>query len=123
MIIQGITLSDYFCNRNSKSWVYRDDILSAHNSINTALDELLRTLFALNNELIPSVKWKIFLSQYLKWLPNKFVGSLNEILLLKDFSVEELQRCRKALNFLWKQILPKVEDEVRMKFNEFAKSV
>jgi len=122
-MIEGMTQSDYFCNRVSKSWIYRGDILSAHNSINAALDDFFKALFALNNELIPSTKWKIYLSKNLKWLPKKFNESLNEILLIKDFSIEELQRRRKALNYLWKQTLPKAEKEIGMKFDEFAKLV
>ncbi len=123
LMIEGMTQSEWYCNMGSKLWIYRSDILSAHYSINNALDELLKALFALNNELIPSEKWKIYFSQNLRWLPKKFSKSLKEIILVKDFSIEELRRRRKALNYLWRQILPKAEKEIGMKFNEFAKLV
>jgi predicted nucleotidyltransferase len=123
LMIEGMTQSEWYSNTDSKSWIYRSDILSAHYSINNALDELLKALFVLNNELIPSEKWKIYFSQNLKWVPKKFSESLKEIILVKDFSVEELRRRKKALNYLWRQILPKAEKEIGMKFNEIAKLV
>lgn len=123
MIIEGITQSEWYCNVMSKSWVYRGDVLSAHHSINNALEELLKALFALNNELLPAKKWQIYQSYSLKWLPDRFREKLMQITIVKSVSIEELQRRRDALNYLWNQMLPRAEKEVAMKFSQFKKLV
>jgi len=72
---------------------------------------------------LPGSKWRIYLVQRLEWLPKEFNEKLREVLLIKDFSIKELERRRSALNYIWRQILPKAEKEVGMKFNEFKKLV
>ncbi|RLE72839.1 MAG: hypothetical protein DRJ37_01910 [Thermoprotei archaeon] len=123
LIIEGVTQSDWYCNTVSESWIYRNDPISAHYSIICALEELVKALFMLNNELLPPSKWRIYLVQSLKWLPEEFNEKLKEVLLVRDFSIEELKRRRESLNYLWRQVLPKAEREVGMKFSEFKKLV
>ena len=123
LIIEGVTQSEWYCNVVSESWIYRNDVVSAHYSIFIALDELVKALFMLNNRLLPGSKWRIYLVQRLEWLPEEFNEKLREVLLIKDFSIKELERRRSALNYIWRQILPKAEKEVGMKFNEFKKLV
>lgn len=123
MIIEGMTQAEWYCNDVSESWVYRGDIVSAHYSINSALEHLMKALFGLNGELFPSEKWVAYLVHKLEWLPQRFDEKLREVILLKELSVEELQRRRNALSYLWKQMLPRAEKEVGMKFEEFKKLV
>jgi len=123
LIIEGVTQSDWYCNTVSESWIYRGDPVSAHLSIYYALEELVKALFMLNNELLPGGKWRFYMVQRLKWLPRGFNEKLREILLLRDFSVRELERRRSALNHLWRQVLLRAEKEVGMKFSEFRKLV
>ena len=123
MLIEGMTQSEWYCNIMTNSWILRGDILGAHYSIYFALDELLKAIFALNNELLPNKKWRIYQVQRLKWLPKKFNEKLKEIMLMKNNSVKEIQRRRNALNYIWKQMLPIAEKEIGMKFNEFKKLV
>jgi len=123
LIIEGVTQSEWYCNVVSESWVYRNDMVSAHYCINIALDELIKALFMLNDKLLPAYKWRIYLVQHLGWLPEKFNEKLREVLSIKDFSIEELERRRDALNYVWRQVLPRAEKEVGMKFDEFKKLV
>jgi len=123
IIMEGITQSEWYCNEGSESWIYRSDMMSANRSINIALEYLMKALFGLNNQLLPDEKWRIYQGQRLKWLPKRFKEKLKEIILIKDISIKELQRRRNALNYLWKQMLPKAEKEVGMKFDEFKKLV
>ena len=123
LIIEGVTQSDWYCNVVSELWIYRNDPISAHYSIYYALEELVKAIFMLNNELLPASKWRVYLVQRLKWLPKEFNEKMREVLLVKDFSLKELERRRKALNYLWQQVLPKAEREVGMKFSEFKKLV
>ena len=87
LIIEGVTQSEWYCNVVSESWVYRNDIVSAHYCINIALDELIKALFMLNDRLLPAYKWRIYLVQRLGWLPEGFNEKLREVLLVKDFSI------------------------------------
>jgi predicted nucleotidyltransferase len=123
MIIEGMTQSEWHCNDCSESWVYRNDIESAHRSINLALEYFMKAIFGLNNELLPDEKWLMYEVRRLKWLPEGFNEKLKEIILIKDISIKELRRRRNALNRLWKQVLPKAEKKVGMKFDEFKRLV
>jgi predicted nucleotidyltransferase len=123
MIIEGITQSEWYCNDCSESWVYRNDMISAHRSISLALEYLMKALFGLNNQLLPDEKWLMYQAQQLSLQPKGFNEKLEEITLIKEFSTKELQRRRNALNYLWKQMLPIAEKEVGMRFDEFKKLV
>jgi predicted nucleotidyltransferase len=123
MIIEGMTQSEWYCNENSESWVYRNDMISAHRSMSLALEYLMKALFGLNNQLLPDEKWLMYQVQRLSFVPERFNEKLKEIILVKDLSRRELQRRRNALNYLWKQMLPRAEKEVGMKFDEFKRLV
>jgi len=123
MIVEGMTQSEWYCNYSSEAWVHRNDLISAHYSIDLALKYLMKALFGLNNQLLPDEKWQMYQVQRLKWLPRGFKEKLKEIIFVKDLSIKELQRRRNALNYLWKQMLPKAEKEVGIKFDEFKRLV
>lgn len=119
MIIEGMTQSEWCCNDLSESWVHRGDVICSHYSLNNGLDELLKALFALNGKLLPPKKWRVYLSRDLERLPNGFTDNLKQMMLIGAISLEELQRRREALKYLWRQMLPIAEKKVGMKFNEF----
>ncbi len=123
MIIEGVTQSEWYCNEASESWVHRGDVMSAHRSINLALEYLFKALFGLNNQLLPSEKWLMYEAQQLSWLPEGFSRMLRKITLVREVSVGELQKRRSALNYLWRQMLQRAEKETGMKFSEFKKLV
>ena len=123
MIIEGMIQSEWYCNIVSESWVYRGDVVSAHYSINAALEELLNAVFAINKELFPPKKWRIRQSFHLRWLPKEFRAKLEQIMQVKALSTKELKRRRAALNYLWEQVLPRAEEEVGMRFGEFKTMV
>jgi predicted nucleotidyltransferase len=97
----------------AETWIERGDLLSAHYSINYATDLVLSILFALNKEFMPPQKWRIFYSYQLEWLPADFRRLLEESILVKDFSAEDLKRRIKALRRLWKEIILKIEHETK----------
>ncbi|MBO3754064.1 MAG: nucleotidyltransferase domain-containing protein [Candidatus Brockarchaeota archaeon] len=123
MIIEGLTQSEWYCNTVSESWVHRGDMVSAHRSINLALEYLFKALFGLNNQLLPSEKWLAYQAQQLSWLPEGFNKMLREITLVREVSIRELRRRRSALNNLWRQMLQRAKKETGMKFSEFKKLV
>lgn len=123
MIIEGMTQSEWHCNTCSEAWAYRGDMVSAHRSIGLALEYLLEALFGLNGRLLPHEKWLAYQARGLEWLPDGFEERLEEVLIVRDLSAGELRRRREALNHLWRQMLPRAEEEVGMKFSEFRRLV
>lgn len=123
MIIEGMVQSEWYCNEVSESWIYRNDIVSAHFSIDIALKYLMEAIFGLNKQLLPGEKWIMYQVKKLKWLPKRFNEKLKEIILVKEISTKELKKRRNALIFLWEQMLTRAEKEVGMKFDEFEKLI
>jgi len=123
ILIENMTQCEWHCNAMALGWIYRGDIVSAHYSVNCALECFIKVLFALNKEFDPGEKWRLFCLHALQWLPKNSEKYLKEPLKVRDFTLEELERRRRALNYLWQATLPKVEEEVKMKFEKFKKLV
>jgi predicted nucleotidyltransferase len=94
-----------------ETWINRGDLISAHYCATYALDLLIRILFALNREFLPSQKWRIFYSYNLKWLPTNYEKLLNEAMAIKGLSRLDLKRRSKALRKMWAETLTKVKEE------------
>ncbi|MGB9718661.1 MAG: hypothetical protein ACPL4E_09535 [Thermoproteota archaeon] len=90
MIIEGVTQSKWYCNTVSESWVHRGEMVSAHRSVNLALEYLIKALFGLNNQLLPSEKWLVYRAQQLSWLPEGFNKILEEVTLVGKVSARTL---------------------------------
>jgi len=131
ILIENSVQFDWYCpetiykesNSVAYQWVYRGDLISAHFAINTAIHHLFKVLFAINREFIPPEKWMLYCAYHLSWLPRGFKKCIQEAILIREFTLEELERRIKALRRLWKEILPRVEKEVGMPFSSFAKWV
>jgi len=50
---------------------------------------LLEIIFALNKGYLPALKWRIFYSCNLKWLPEDYKELIKEAMKIKNFSVRD----------------------------------
>ena len=99
-------------------WVERGNLVAAHHCVSYGLEVIFEMMFALNREFFPSVKWRLFDSYGLRWLPKDYRHLVQEIMLMKSFSKGDLDRRLNAVRQLWNGILPKVEEETRMTLKE-----
>lgn len=100
------------------AWVERDDLVAAHHCVSYGLEVILEMLFALNREFFPSVKWRLFDSYGLKWLPDDYRHLVQETIVVRSFSKGDLDRRLNAVRQLWNRVLPKAEKETRMTLEE-----
>ena len=123
LMIDGIVQSEWYINDLSKTWVERGDLLCAFHQFGKGLSHFFNAIFSFNNELIPDYKWKLNIIKQMNILPKNFNKKLEEVLLTKEISEEEVERKRKAFMFLWKDFLPLVEKEVGLSFKNMEKLV
>ena len=123
LLMSGIALSEWYINKLTDLWIRRGDIDNAHHQFNEGLTHFFNALFALNNELVPDYKWRIFCSKQLDILPPNYSEDICNIQIVHSITVEEIERRKKAFMNMWNAILPKVEDELGLKFDEFKDKV
>lgn len=123
LMLAGITLSEWYCNRLPMTWVRRGDPMSAHFMFNEGINHFLAALYAFNGELVPDHKWLIHCAAGLASAPGGFREGLSETMRLGDVSERELERRRNAFLGLWRELLPMIEDEVKMKYEDFRDSI
>jgi hypothetical protein len=99
--------------------VERGNIISAHHMFNQGLNYFFDMLFALNDQLVADVKWRYYCVEKLTRLPLNFHERIKEVLLLNAFTVEEIERRQRAFMEMWQQMVPLVEQEVQMPYDEF----
>ena len=102
----------------TEAWVDRGDLISAHHCVSYGLEVIFEMVFALNREFFPSVKWRLFDSYGLRWLPDDYRHLVQEIMLVSSFSKGDLDHRLNAVRQLWNGVLPKVEEETRMNLKE-----
>jgi len=95
----------------AQAWIDRGDLVSAHYSLNYAVEQLLKVIFTLNKEFLPPPKWRIFYSSRLKWIPKNYKELLREAMKAKNMSTRDLNRRLKAIRKTWHEILPKIRDK------------
>ena len=105
----------------AEAWIDRGDLLSAQYCLSYSLDTMLRIVFALNKEFVPPAKWKLFYSYTLRWLPTNYKKLLEKIVTIQAFSEGDFQRRLTALRTLWRDILPKIEEETGLKPDAMSK--
>ena len=66
-------------------WIRKGDLTSAHYCLNYGVELLLKLIFALNKEFLPSPKWRLFYSYSLKQLPKNFRKLIRELQRLVGF--------------------------------------
>jgi len=95
----------------SGAWIERGDMTSAHYCVTYAVDVLINMLYALNREFLPAPKWRLFYSHELRWLPKGYSRLIEQAMITRSFSVKEFNRRLTAVRQLWREVLPKIEDE------------
>lgn len=105
----------------AESWVERGDLVAAHYCLNYSVDLLLKLMFALSREFLPAPKWKLFYSYELRWLPEDYKELVKEALCIKNLSGKDLKRRLNAIQKMWREIVPKIEDETKMSLDQIHK--
>jgi predicted nucleotidyltransferase len=95
----------------AESWIERGDLVSAHYCLNYALDLLVKLGFSLNKEFMPAPKWRIYYSYDLKWQPKAYKDLIKDAMRLENFSKKDFNRRMKALQKIWREIVPKIKEE------------
>ena len=123
MVMSGLVLSEWYINRLTSLWVERGNIISAQHMFNQGLDYFFEMLFAINDQLVADMKWRYYCVERLTRLPTHFRESIQEIMLLSAFTVEEIERRKRVFMEMWQQMVPLVEREVQMPYDEFKELV
>jgi hypothetical protein len=123
MLMRGIALSEWYINRLTQLWINRGNLISAYDMFAEGLSQFFEGLFALNHQLVPATKWRTYCVERLKLLPPNFHERIQEVLLVKAISIEEIERRKQAFMEMWQSILPLVEQEIHMPYAEFSQLV
>jgi hypothetical protein len=123
LMMSGLTLSEWYIRRLTQTWVERGNLVSAHQLIDPGLIHFYDMLFGLNNELVPDMKWRHYCAEQLERLPDHFRERVMEILTLSSFTGEELVRRRDAFMEMWREMIPVVEGETGLTFEEMLEVV
>jgi len=99
----------------------RGDLVAAHYCLNYALDLLLRLVFALNKEFLPSPKWRVFYSYELEWLPRDYEKMLKEAIINTELSAQDFGRRLKAVRKLWPDTLHRIQEETGLTVDLISK--
>ena len=118
LMMSGLTLSEWYINRLTQLWLERGNIVSAHHMFDQGLIYFFDMLFGLNNELVADMKWRYYCVEQLEQLPHNFEERFKDIMILNSFTIEELDRRKKAFMEMWREMQPTIEDEVQMTFEE-----
>ncbi len=123
LLISGITLAEWYINRLTALWVERGSIASAHGMFARGLDHFHDMLFSLNDRLVADHKWRSFAAERLPVQPADFRARMEEVTLVHALTVEDLARRREAFMAMWREMLPLVERDVGMAYDEFKDTV
>ena len=104
-------------------WVERGNIISAQHMFAQGLTNFFEMLFAINDELVADMKWQYYCVERLTRLPQHFRENIQEVMILNEFSVEEIERRKRVFMKMWQQMVPQVEQEVQMPYEEFKELV
>lgn len=123
LMMSGLTLSEWYINRLTQTWVERGNIISAHHMVDQGLIYFFDMLFGLNNQLVADMKWRYYCVEQLEQLPHNFKEQLRNIMILHTISMEELERRRKVFMDMWGEMKPIIEKEVQLSFDEMVRIV
>ena len=123
LLMSGLTLSDWYINSLAHLWVERGNMISAHHMFDQGLNYFFDMLFAINNELVADMKWRYYCVERLTQLPPDFHEHIKEVMLLNAFTVEEIERRQRIFMEMWKYMVPLVEQEVEMPYDEIKNLV
>ena len=122
-MISGLTLSEWYINRLTRLWIDRGSMLSAHNMFNEGLNQFYTMLFSLNNELTADHKWRLFYAEQLAILPGDFESAMENVMRVRALDEAEIVRRREAFMRMWEEMLPKIDKETSMKYENFKDTV
>lgn len=123
LMIEGMTQSEWCVSTLPRLWTARGDIASAQYQFNEGINFFMNALFGLNDMLVPDFKWRYYCATRLPVLPPGFKAGMNEVLRVSAFDQSDIDRRLQAFMSLWRAVLPLVEAEVRLPFDEFAQLV
>jgi len=123
LMMSGLTLSEWYINRLTRTWVERGNIISAHHMVDQGLIYFFDMLCGLNNQLVADMKWRYYCVEQLEQLPHNFQEQLRNIMILHSISLEELERRRKVFMDMWGEMKPIIEKEVQLSFDEMVQIV
>lgn len=123
LLMSGSALSEWYVNRLTRLWVERGNLISAHHMFAQGINYFFDMLFALNNELVADMKWRYYCAEQLETLPRDFQQRIKETMILNAISLEELERRQRAFMEMWREMVPLVEQEVQMPYDEFSQLV
>ncbi len=109
--------------RLTQFWIERGSVASARYVFGEGLNHFFNMLFTFNNELVADHKWRYYCAGKLERLPPSFTEELDRVLQLHSMDTGELERRQNAFLGRWKYMLPLVEHEVKMPFDEFKNMV
>ncbi len=119
LLMSGLVLSEWYVNRLTSLWLERGNIISAHHMFDQGLNYFYDMLFAINDQLVADMKWRFYCVEKLPHLPPHFRETIQEVMLLHAFTVKEIERRKRVFMELWQQMVPMVEQEVQMPYDEF----
>lgn len=123
LLMSNFVLSEWYFNRLTELWVERGNPISAHHMFDQGLNYFLEMLFILNNQLVADMKWRYYCAEKLARLPDNFQERIKEIMLLHAVSLEELGRRKEIFLKMWREMLPIIEKEVQLTFDEMEQLV
>jgi len=120
LMIEGMTQSNWCIDTLPRLWIERGNLVSAHHIFHQGITHFFDALFGLNNTLVADFKWQYFCVEQLPLLPPNFHQGIQEVLRISEFSEAEVERRRQAFMDMWSWVLPRVEAEVKMPYDEFS---
>lgn len=123
LMMSGLTLSEWYINRLTQTWVERGNLASAHHMFYQGLNFFFDMLFGLNDQLVPDMKWRYYCAEQLERLPPDFRERIEDTMILRSTSLEELDRRKNTFMAMWAEMKPVVEKEVGMTFDEMLRVV
>jgi hypothetical protein len=118
LLMSGLALSEWYINSLTGLWLERGNIISAQHMFNQGLNYFFEMLFAINDQLVADMKWRYYCVERLPRLPEHFRETIQEVMSLHEFTVAEIDRRKSAFMTMWRQMLPLVEQEVQMSYDE-----
>jgi hypothetical protein len=118
LLMSGLCLSEWYINRLTALWVQRGNMVSAQHMFFQGLNYFFDLLFALNDQLVADMKWRYYCAEKLERLPAHFRERFQQVMLLREFTLEELERRQAAFMEMWRELLPAVEQEVGLSYAE-----
>lgn len=97
------------------AWLYRGDPIAAHDTLNRAVEHLVRLVFLVNARPVPSDQWLLHLAADLPWRPDDWSERVAAALTVAEPTNTEARRRRHVLDGLardcWTHIAPEdIED-------------